>query len=69
MTAVGVIVGIPFMSSSARHCKRQLSQYGSGTPLTAYLSDVLTQIVNGHPNSQIDDLLPWAYAARLKPAA
>jgi transposase len=22
---------------------------------------VLTRIVNGHPNSQIDDLLPWAY--------
>jgi transposase len=30
----------------------------------AYLSDVLTRIVNGHPNSQIDDLLPWAYAAK-----
>jgi transposase len=27
----------------------------------AYLTDVLTKIVNGHPNSQIDDLLPWAY--------
>ena len=26
-----------------------------------YLTDVLTRIVNGHPNSQIDDLLPWAY--------
>lgn len=24
-----------------------------------YLADVLTRIVNGHPNSQIDDLLPW----------
>jgi len=23
---------------------------------------VITRIVNGHPNSQIDDLLPWAYA-------
>ncbi|MGR9258571.1 transposase domain-containing protein [Rhizobium leguminosarum] len=23
--------------------------------------DVLTKIVNGHPNSQIDTLLPWAY--------
>ncbi len=28
-----------------------------------YLADVLTRIVNGHPNSKIDDLLPWAYAA------
>ncbi|CAH1647984.1 hypothetical protein CHELA1G11_60017 [Hyphomicrobiales bacterium] len=26
-----------------------------------YLADVLTRVVNGHPNSQIDDLLPWAY--------
>lgn len=31
----------------------------------AYLADVLTRIVNGHPNSQIDDLLPWAYIAKL----
>ncbi|CCE98523.1 hypothetical protein SFHH103_04032 (plasmid) [Sinorhizobium fredii HH103] len=29
-----------------------------------YLTDVITRIVNGHPNSQIDDLLPWAYAAK-----
>src|SRR5580704_12754153 len=29
-------------------------------PLT-YLTDVLTRIVNGHPNSAIDQLLPWAY--------
>ena len=28
-----------------------------------YLADVLTRIVNAHPNSQIDDLLPWAYIA------
>ena len=27
----------------------------------AYLADVITKIVNGHPNSQIDRLLPWAY--------
>ncbi|MFZ5689990.1 MAG: transposase domain-containing protein, partial [Pseudomonadota bacterium] len=26
-----------------------------------YLADVLTRIVNGHPNSRIDELLPWAY--------
>ena len=26
-----------------------------------YLANVITKIVNGHPNSQIDDLLPWAY--------
>ena len=28
----------------------------------AYLADVITKIVNGHSNSQIDNLLPWAYA-------
>jgi hypothetical protein len=28
-----------------------------------YLDDVLTRIINGHSNSQIDDLLPWAYLA------
>jgi transposase len=27
----------------------------------AYLTDVLTRIVNGHPNHDIDQLLPWAY--------
>ena len=30
----------------------------------AYLSDILTRIVKGHPNTQIDDLLPWAYSAK-----
>ena len=30
---------------------------------TTYLADVITKIVNGYPNSQIDDLLPWAYPA------
>jgi transposase len=28
-----------------------------------YLADVITKIVNGHPNTQIDELLPWAYPA------
>lgn len=27
----------------------------------AYLTDVLTRIVNGHPNRDIDQLLPWKY--------
>ncbi|XEN34816.1 hypothetical protein M728_005477 (plasmid) [Ensifer sp. WSM1721] len=27
-------------------------------------TDVITRVVNGHPNSQLDDLLPWAYAER-----
>ena len=28
----------------------------------AYLTDIITKIVNGHPNSRINELLPWAYA-------
>jgi len=28
-----------------------------------YLADVIARIVNGHPNSRIDELLPWAYPA------
>ena len=28
-----------------------------------YLASIITRIVNGHPNSQIDDLLPWAFIA------
>ena len=26
-----------------------------------YLTDVLTRIVNAHPNRDIDQLLPWTY--------
>ena len=29
----------------------------------AYLADVITRIVDGHPNSRLDELLPWAYPA------
>ena len=29
----------------------------------AYLSDVLERLSQGHPMSQIDDLLPWNWAA------
>jgi transposase len=32
-----------------------------GVDPNAYLTDVITKIVNGHPNSRINDLLPWAY--------
>jgi transposase len=32
-----------------------------GVEPQAYLTDVITRIVNAHPNSRIDDLLPWAY--------
>jgi transposase len=27
----------------------------------AYLADVITRIVQGHPNSRLDELLPWAH--------
>jgi len=27
----------------------------------SYLTDVITRIVNGHPQSRLDELLPWAY--------
>ena len=33
----------------------------AGIDPQTYLADVIARIVNGHPNSQIDDLLPWAY--------
>jgi transposase len=33
----------------------------SGVDPFVYLADVLAKIVNGHLNSQIDHLLPWAY--------
>ena len=26
-----------------------------------YLADVITRIINGHPQSQLDELVPWAY--------
>ena len=29
----------------------------------SYLPDVITKIVNGHLNSRLDELLPWAYRA------
>jgi len=35
----------------------------TGVEPHTYLTDVITKIVNGHPNSRIDELLPWAYPA------
>ncbi len=34
----------------------------NGVDPQAYLADVIARIVAGHPQSQIDNLLPWAYA-------
>ncbi|WP_139333912.1 IS66 family transposase [Bosea sp. TND4EK4] len=36
----------------------------NGVDPQAYLVDVITRIVAGHPQSQLDDLLPWAYASQ-----
>ena len=42
----------------------------NGVDPYAYLADVMTRIVAGHPQSKLDDLLPWAYApAPLKAVA
>jgi hypothetical protein len=31
-----------------------------------YLADIITRIVNGHPQSKLDELLPWANPAEPK---
>jgi hypothetical protein len=36
--------------------------HGGGIQSNAHVADIITRIVNGHPDSQIDELLPWAYA-------
>ena len=36
----------------------------NGIEPLGYLTDVLTRIVDGHPNSRIDDPLPWAYVTK-----
>jgi hypothetical protein len=33
----------------------------AGIEPLASLTDIIIKIVNGHPNSRIDELLPWAY--------
>ncbi|APG86936.1 transposase (plasmid) [Sinorhizobium americanum CCGM7] len=35
----------------------------------AYLTDVSTRVVNGHPNSQIKELATWAYAEKTETKA
>ena len=35
----------------------------NGVEPHAYLTDVISKIVNGHPNNRINELLPWAYPA------
>jgi hypothetical protein len=45
-----------FVASLVETCKL------NGVDPQTYLVEVITRIVAGHPQSQIDDLLPWAYA-------
>lgn len=33
----------------------------NGVEPQAYLADVMTRIVKGHPQRRLDELLPWAY--------
>ena len=35
----------------------------SGVEPYGYLADVISRIVQGHPNSRLDELLPWSYPA------
>jgi transposase len=68
---VPAMVAAPMSEPSAR--KRKAARDGGVIELEietcklnaveplGYLADVLTRIVNGHPNSQVHDLLPWAY--------
>ena len=39
----------------------------NGVDPHVYLADALAKIVNGHLNSQIDDLLPWTFATQGEP--
>jgi transposase len=41
----------------------------NGVDPQAYITDVITRIVQGHPNSRLDELLPWAYAAPVRAVA
>ena len=41
----------------------------NGVDPQGYLANVITRIVQGHPNSQLDDLLPWTYAAPISAVA
>jgi transposase len=40
----------------------------NGVDTQAYLTDVLTRIVNGHPNKRIDELMPWSWDPLNQPA-
>lgn len=41
----------------------ETTKFNSVEPM-AYLTNVITRVVNSHPNSQIDELLPWVYTEK-----
>ena len=41
----------------------------NGVDPRVYITDVITRIVQGHPNSRLDALLPWAYVAPIRAVA
>jgi transposase len=41
----------------------------NGVDPQGYVADVITRIVQGHPNSRLDELLPWAYVAPISAVA
>lgn len=41
----------------------------NGIDPQGYLTDVITRIVKGHPNSRLDELLPWDYAVPISAVA
>jgi hypothetical protein len=43
---------------SAQTCKR-LAEIANDVEPYAYLHDVLTRMVHGHPIKRLDELLPW----------
>jgi hypothetical protein len=50
------MLGLTLCDHRIAHRDRQ----GQGCQPLAYLPDVITRIVNGHPDGKIDDPLPWA---------
>ena len=41
----------------------------NGIDPQGYITDVIIRIVQGHPNSRLDELLPWAYAPPIRAVA
>ena len=53
----------PSIGPSSLRSSRPASSTASSR--SDYLADVITRIVDGHPQSRLDELLPWAYPATL----